>query len=422
MPCYLVKALVVKCGHELGIGRRAVGLHDRQCPFLLLARCQSVAEGLPLQCQPLVGQGALDIGRMRVALALLHPGEGQHQSAAVFLLISQLAVKQFVGAVYRAALDDGVAAEDAVDDVDVLCRRAHLDGDGTAVVWEPVVRLIEPVVGLGSGPLVVERENHEVLLQGILLTDSLQLIFAALQTWQLEGGIRFLGLPLIVIDTVADYAVDVVAGSIAQMELYFWHLVDTHLIFHVNDKRRLAVTEWQRELSLVGLAPLVGHISQAYEIIEHREVGLRQHHRHLHRKRTVAARYGFTLGNRLVAGKLTYGTAIPVARIAPPPERTAAYNPVAHLGIQHGHAGIGACRRLDLDGVAVLVVLGHLVELHLECRALVLLYTEVTIAVPALNIEHARETVGGQRELRSARTIFISNKCLADHVLTVGIL
>ena len=156
MSRYLVEALVVERGHELGIGRSAVGLHDRQRPFLLLAWCQPVAEGLPLQHQPLVGQGALDMCRMRVAFALLHPGEGQHQSVAVFLLISQLAVKQFVRAVYRPALDDGATAEDAVDDVDVLCRRAHLNGDGTAVVGESVVRLIEPVVGLGSGPLVVE--------------------------------------------------------------------------------------------------------------------------------------------------------------------------------------------------------------------------------------------------------------------------
>ena len=206
------------------------------------------------------------------------------------------------------------------------------------------------------------------------------------------------------------------------MEFHFWHLVGAHLIFHVNDERRLAVAEWQRELSLVGLAPLVGHISQTYEIVEHREVGLRQHHRHLHRKRTVAARCGFALGHRLVVGELAYGTAIPIARIAPPPERTATHNPVAHLGILHRHTGIGAGSRLHFDGVAVLVVLGHLVELHLERRALVLLHTEVTNAIPTFNSEHTRETVSGQRELSGTRTIFIGGECLAGHVFTVGIL
>ena len=181
MAGYLVEALVVERGREQCVGRLAVGRGHRQAPLLLLAGRQPVAEGLPLQRQPLVGQRALYLGRVGVALALLHPGEGQQQAVAVLLLVGQLAVDELVCAVNGATLDDALAADDAVDDVDILGRRAHLDGDGAAVAGEHVVRLVEPVVGLGGRPLVVEGEDDELLLQRVVLAGGLQRVLAALQ-------------------------------------------------------------------------------------------------------------------------------------------------------------------------------------------------------------------------------------------------
>ena len=361
---------------------------------------------------------------MCVTLTLLYPGEGHHQTIFVFLLVCEFAVNQFVGTLYRATLNDFIAAEDAVDDVDVLRRRAHLNGDRTAIVREAkVVRLIEPVVGLGDGPLIVKREDDELLLDGIFLANSLQLVFSALQLGQLEGGVRLLRLPLATIDTVAYLVVDVVAGGIAQVELHVRHLVCTNLIRQFAGECRLAVTKRQRQLSLMGFTSLVSHVGQADEVVEHREVGLRQHHRHFDGKGTVAARDSIAFGNRLVIGEIAYGTAIPVGRIAPPPERTAAHHLVMHLSILNGHSGIGAGRCLYFYRVAVLVILIDLVELHLERRPFVFLHIEATgnATDTTFNVELASQAVGRECEFSRSRTIFICCYRLLGNCLIVGI-
>ena len=72
------------------------------------------------------------------------------------------------------------------------------------------------------------------------------------------------------------------------MERHLGCLVSTHLILVVDAEGLLAIAEWQRQLSLMGLAALIGDVGHADEIIEHRVFGLRQHHRHLHREVAVS--------------------------------------------------------------------------------------------------------------------------------------
>ena len=97
---------------------------------------------------------------MGVALLVLHPGEGQQQTISVCFLVSGLQVKELVALIHSTALDKFITCKDAIDDVHVLIRRAHLDGDRLAVVGELCGRLVEPVVGLCGRHLVVEGEEH----------------------------------------------------------------------------------------------------------------------------------------------------------------------------------------------------------------------------------------------------------------------
>ena len=135
----LIQALVVEHRCQHCVGRLAVWSGHGERPLFLLPGRQTVAEGLPRQFQPLVGQGAPDGGAVGVAHVLLHPGEGQQDAVAPFFLVCQFAVDQFIALVDGSRLDASPAGEDTVDDVYVLPRRTDLDGHGFAVVGELAV-------------------------------------------------------------------------------------------------------------------------------------------------------------------------------------------------------------------------------------------------------------------------------------------
>ena len=177
----LVEARIVERRHQLGIDGLTVTVLDGQRPFFLLTGFQSVTERLPLHLQPLVGQRTSHLGRMGIETSVLHPGEGQQQTVPIFLLIGQLQVNELVALLKRALLNDLAACEDAIDDMHIFVGRAHLDGDGFAVVRELGVRLPEPVVGLCGRCQVASREQHEVTADGIVLACSLNRVLAALQ-------------------------------------------------------------------------------------------------------------------------------------------------------------------------------------------------------------------------------------------------
>ena len=185
----LIETLVIERRHQLCIGRRAVGFLHRQRPFLLLARCQAVTEGLPLQLQLFVGQWPQNLRLVGIELTLLHPGEGEQQTVAIFRFVCQFAVNELIRTVDGTTLDNAVATDDAVDDMHVLSRRAYLYGDGGAVVGELGIRHIEPIIGLKGRPLVVEVEDGECLLQTLTLALCLYLVPATFQLGQFYAGI-----------------------------------------------------------------------------------------------------------------------------------------------------------------------------------------------------------------------------------------
>ena len=173
MLVQLVQTLVVERRHHVGTYGLAVGILNGQRPLLLLSRCQSVAEGGPLQLQFLVGHGALYGGAVGVALAVLHPSVRQQQSVFVFILIIKLAVYQLVAALYRTLLYQLLAAEYAIYYMYIRCRRTHLDSNRCAVVRELRCRLVEPILRLRCRLFVVEREYHKFALLRLIFVASL---------------------------------------------------------------------------------------------------------------------------------------------------------------------------------------------------------------------------------------------------------
>ena len=109
-------------------------------------------------------------------LAVLHPGEGTKDTVAPLLLIVELAVDECIRLVDEALLHHLPPGEDAIGDIHILGRGAHLQRHWCTIVGEAGVRAIEPVVGLFHGYLVIEREEGEITLEGIFITDGLQMI------------------------------------------------------------------------------------------------------------------------------------------------------------------------------------------------------------------------------------------------------
>ena len=129
----LVERLVVHGGHELCVGRCAVGVGHHEFPLFFLSGCQPVAEGFPAHVQLLVGQRALDGGLVAIYLAVLDPCKGEQQAVAVLLAVGELTVPEGIRLVEGSALYHLVAGKDAIDGVYVLVAGAYLHGDGLAV-------------------------------------------------------------------------------------------------------------------------------------------------------------------------------------------------------------------------------------------------------------------------------------------------
>ena len=115
-----VEALIVERCHELSIDGFALAVFHRQCPLFLLPRLQPVTEGSPCQREVLVRQRALNLCRVSVAFAILHPGESQQQTIAIRLFIGEFLVQELIAPVDRSTLDQLIAREDAVHDMHIL--------------------------------------------------------------------------------------------------------------------------------------------------------------------------------------------------------------------------------------------------------------------------------------------------------------
>ena len=232
------------------------------------------------------------------------------------------------------------------------------------------------------------------------------------------GGCR---LPLTGVEAVAHFGVEVVAGSIAQMEGHRGIALSQYLLAEVYTEGRLAVAQRQRVAARAGLASLICHIGCHHEVIEQRMPTLRHRQGHGHGERTVVGSSGLARCHLLVAAGVAQEPQIPVAAVRPPPEGHAAHHLIADLGALYRYAGIAAGHGLGLYGVASLVVLFHLVEADLERWPLVLLHPEAAALAVGTDGEQAGESRCREGEADGTRAILVRLSPLRLHLFIISV-
>ena len=178
MRGYLVERLVIEYAHQLRLGWLAVRGGNLQRPLLLLSRGQTVAEGLPGDIQFLLRQRTGDAHHSGIALTLLHETIVQYDARRIFLLVGERQSHDAVAQLPGALLQQFVAGDDGIYDVRSVLRRAHLDIDRLAITRESLRRLIIPFGSWLHRMGILHAEERELLLQGILSADCLQLMNA----------------------------------------------------------------------------------------------------------------------------------------------------------------------------------------------------------------------------------------------------
>ena len=178
MRGYLVERLVIEYAHQLRLGWLAFRGGNLQRPLLLLSRGQTVAEGLPGDVQFLLRQRTGDAHNSGIALTLLHETIVQYDARRIFLLVGERQSHDAVAQLPGALLQQFVAGDDGIYDVCSVLRRTHLDIDRLAITRKGLRRLIIPFGSWLHRMGILHAEKGELLLQGILSADCLQLMNA----------------------------------------------------------------------------------------------------------------------------------------------------------------------------------------------------------------------------------------------------
>ena len=188
-------------------------------------------------------------------------------------------------------------------------------------------------------------------------------------------------LPFTVVKFISHQRIDILPSGIAQMERHHRILLQQHLFLEVHTQSCLTVTQRQRVLSSMRLTGTIRHIGSYDEVIEHRIIGLRQCHRHIHLKRTVRLCDGFTLCDLHILRTGTDIATVPISPVGDPPVGPASHHPILHLRLLNGHTGITLGSSLHRHGITLLIIFFIRVEFHLKGRSFVFLHPEVVSAV-----------------------------------------
>ena len=115
-----IERLVVEHAHQLRLGWLAVRCRDIQCPFLLLARCQSVAETLPSDIEFLLWQRSSDGHLVGIAYAILHKTVVDDNSRSKLRLVGERQGDDAVADFPSPLLQQLVASNDGIHDVNAI--------------------------------------------------------------------------------------------------------------------------------------------------------------------------------------------------------------------------------------------------------------------------------------------------------------
>ena len=194
---------------------------------------------------------------MSIGPTLFHPCKNEQQAITIFLFIGQLPIPQLVRQIKRTTFQHRLVIDNTIGHMHIFGRRAHLHRDRSAIIGKPTVRNKEPVIRLSNRTFIIQREHHEITLDGILATDSLNGIAPTLQPGQVNLLVRIRLLPFALVDAITQLCIDVHTCSIKQVEGHLATLFCQHLFWDINTKGRFAIAQWQRQLTMVGLTSLV---------------------------------------------------------------------------------------------------------------------------------------------------------------------
>ena len=227
--------------------------------------------------------------------------------------------------------------------------------------------------------------------------------------------------PLTIVDTVLHLCVEILAGSIHQVEGHLRLVFQEHLLFEIHTEGLLAVAERQRHLTCTCLSGRIGHVGNHHEVIEHRIAGLGHLQGHRHVEGAVVACDSLA-GRHLDTAFITADDRrFPVAAVRPPPVGCTAQHLIAHLRPLYGHAGIAQGRSLHRQRVTGGIGLLHLGEVYVERRTLVLFHLERVTLSFRLERKASRQSCRRQGELGRAGAIIIGDERFLVYHLIVRV-
>ena len=417
----LVQTLIVQCAHQVSIHWVAIGILNGQCPLFFLSWCQTIAEGGPLQRQFLIGHRALYLGGMGITLAILYPSKGKQQAVFVLILIGKLAVYQLVTLIHTTLLYQLKAREDTIEDMHILIRATHLDGNRRAIVRELGGRLVEPIICISSRFLIIEREYHEGSIDGLILIRSLYTMLTRSQLSQCYLLICSGHLPLASINAITYFGIDILTCGIAQMECGLGVIFNQHFFVEIDAECGWTIAQRQRELSLVRFASHISYIGLQHKVVEHSVLGFGHLQWHFYHKVTIGIGGSFARTNLGTVIAVAQSTLVVIAIVRPPPKGGTAQYLIRYLGILNRHTRIAECCTFDIKHIASLIGILIFCKIHMECGTLVLLNTNEPRGILNLDGKHTRKSLGRQGKIYSTHTIGIALGLLLGHHLMVGI-
>ena len=331
---------------------------------------------------------------MGITLAILYPSKGKQQAVFVLILIGKLAVYQLVTLIHTPLLYQLKAREDTIEDMHILIRATHLDGNRRAIVRELGGRLIEPIISISSRFLIIEREYHEGSIDGLILIRSLYTMLTRCQLSQCYLLICSGHLPFATVNTITYFGIDVLTCGIAQMECGLGVIFNQHFFVEIDTECGWTIAQRQRELSLVRFASHISYIGLQHKVVEHSVLGFRHLEGHFYHKVTIGIGGSFARTNLGTVIAVTQSTLVVVTIVRPPPKGGTAQYLIRYLGILNRHTRIAECCTFDIKHIASLVGILIFCKIHMECGTLVLLNTNAPRGILNLDGKHTRKSLG----------------------------
>ena len=358
---------------------------------------------------------------MGITLAILYPSKGKQQAVFVLILIGKLAVYQLVTLIHTPLLYQLKAREDAVEDMHILIRATHLDGNRRAIVRELGGRLVEPIICISSRFLIIEREYHEGSIDGLILIRSLYTMLTRCQLSQCYLLICSGHLPLASINAITYFGIDILTCGIAQMECGLGVIFNQHFFVEIDTECGWTIAQRQRELSLVRFASHISYIGLQHKVVEHGVLGFGHLQWHFYHKVTIGIGGSFARTNLGTVIAVAQSTLVVIAIVRPPPKGGTAQYLIRYLGILNRHTRIAECCTFDIKHIASLIGILIFCKIHMECGTLVLLNTNALRAILHLDGKQACKSLGRQGKIYSTHTIGVALSLFLGHHLMVGI-